>query len=132
MARTNGILLTRRVIYSFAAVLIWVFLITGIFSILADSYMLGVIWLALTLALIIGLTQRSLLSRLENRRMPVLSAVLVLLILMLVAATELVNLLVTDPSTSINYLFDAMYSLGILVLGVNAGYQTLKSYKEQS
>lgn len=132
MSRAKVVILSRRMIVSLAAVFLWIASLTGLFSLLTESYVLGAIWLALAIVLFIGLIQGSLMSRLEGRQVPVPSIVLVVGILLLVGVTELINLLMTKPSMTTSYLFDAAYSIGILILGGYAARQLLRSTSDRS
>ena len=114
------------------AMFLWIASLTGPFSLLTESYVLGAFWLALAIALFMGLIQGSLMSRLEGRQVPVPKIVLVLGILLLIGVTELINLLMTRPSMTTLYLFDVAYSLGILILGEYAARQILRSTGDRS
>ena len=132
MSRAKVVVLSRRMIVSLMAMLLWIASLTGLFSLLTESYVLGAFWLALAIALFIGLIQGSLMFRLEGRQVPVPSVVLVLGILLLVGVTQLINLLMTRPSMTTLYLFDVAYSLGILILGEYAARQILRSTGDRS
>ncbi len=132
MSGAKVVILSRRMMVSLAAVFLWIASLTGLFSLLTESYVLGAFWLALAIVLIIGLIQGSLVSRLEGRQVPVPSIVLVLGILLLVGVTELINLLMTKPSMTTLYLFDVTYSIGILILGGYAARQLLRSTSDRS
>lgn len=132
MSRVKVVVLSRRMIVSLMAILLWIASLTGLFSLLTESYVLGAFWLGLAIILFIGLIQGSLISRSEGMQVPVLSIVLVLGILLLVGVSELINLLMTKPSMTTSYLFDAAFSIGILILGGYAARQLLRSTGDRS
>ncbi|MFQ5923585.1 MAG: hypothetical protein ACE5M4_12155 [Anaerolineales bacterium] len=127
MSQASNIVLTRRLITSLAAVFLWIAIVTGAFSLVTGSTAIGLLWIGIGLALVIALIQGKLMSRLEGRRVPLASVALIVIVIMLVAITELVNLFITKFVISISYFFDVAYSLGIVILGGYAAFQLLKS-----
>ena len=105
---------------------------TGVFSVVTSSYAIGLLWVGLGLALAIVLIQGSLLTRLEQLRIPVPNVVLVLFILVLVGVSELINLLTTTIRPGLPYAFDVVYSVGVLVLAGNATAQLARAPRQRN
>lgn len=132
MGRSGFVFLSRKLIISLAAVFLWMAFVTGIFSIVTGSYAIGLLSVGLALALAIVLIQGSLLARLERQRLPILSIVLVLAILVLVSVSELINLLITPVRLSLPYAFDVAYSVGVLVLSGYAASQLVRAPRQRN
>jgi len=127
MRQSSSVTLTKRLILSVAAVFLWMILVTGVFSVLTGSTLIGVFWLGLALLLVVALLQGELISRLDGRELPFYSIALILLILLLVGITEVINLFITEPRATTSYVFDVAYSLGIVILGGHSGYLLLRA-----
>ncbi len=132
MSQSTSVTLTRRLILSVAAVLLWMMLVTGVFSLVTESTAIGIFWLGLGLALFVALIQGEMMSRLDGRKLPLMSIAIVLVVLLLIGITEVINLLMTEPKLTVSYLFDAAFSLGILILGGYSGYLLLRAPRSQS
>ena len=115
-----------------AAMLLWIMVVTGVFSILSESTLMGLLWLGIALVLVVALVQGTMMSRLEGRKLPIASIALILIILLLVGITEVINLFMTEPNLSVSYLFDVAYSLGIVILGGYSGYLLLRAPRSQA
>jgi len=118
--------LSRKLLRSLCALFIWIALISGIFGLLTGSAITGVVWTGLGLLVLIVVIEGRLISRLEQKQFPVLSLVLIVVVIFLVGVSELINLLTLRPALSVSYVFDALYSLGMLILGGYAALQLLR------
>jgi len=107
-------------------VFIWMAVLTGAFGLLTGSYFSGIVWTSLGVLLLAVVLEGSLISRLEVRQMPLASLVLVTFVIVLIGLSELINLLVTKPALTVSYVFDALYSLGFLILGGYAASQVVR------
>jgi len=131
MTQARIVVLTKRLIFSLAAVLLWIALVTGGFSLVTGSTAVGILWIGAGLAIVIALLQGALMAKIEGRRVPIASVGLILVILVLVAISEFVNLFITKPDDTIAYIFDIAYSLGVVILGGYAALQLIKSPRSE-
>ena len=126
MKQTRTLPLSRKLLRSVCAVFIWMALVTGVFGLLTGSYFSGAAWTGLAVLLLAAVLEGSLFSRLENKQVPLASFLLVALVIFLIGASEIINMLTTRPALTVSYVFDALYSLGFIVLGGYAASQLLR------
>jgi hypothetical protein len=127
MTQANSVRLTKKLIFSLAALLLWIALVTGGFSLVIGSTAVGILWIGFGLAIVVALLQGGLMSKIEGRRVPVASIGLILVIIALIAISELVNLFITKPVDTAAYIFDIAYSLGVVIFGGYAALQLIRS-----
>jgi len=130
MARARTVQLSSKVLRSLSATFIWVAAVTGVFGLLTGSYVSGVASIILAILLLGVVIEGSLLRRLANREVPLASVVLVTVVVILIALSELINLLVTKPTLTVSYVFDALYSVGFLALGSYSTFLLLNHNRE--
>ena len=131
MAETKSVMLTKRLIFSLAAVLFWMTLVTGGFSLVIGSTAVGILWIGAGLAIVVALLQGWLMSKIEGLRVPMASIGLILVILVLIEISEFVNLFITRPVDTVAYIFDIAYSLGVVILGGNAALQLIRAPRSE-
>lgn len=110
------ILISAGMLLIIAAIISWMALLTGVFSISINEIIYGLVWIVIGLVPIVMLLERKLIKRLEGKRIPAANMIMVLVILVLVGISELVNLLASPPSLSIGYFYDLIFSIGYLFL----------------
>lgn len=131
MTQAKSVVLTKRLVFSLAAVLLWIALVTGGFSLVTGSTAVGILWIGAGLAIVVALLQGGVMSKIEGRRVPIASIGLILVIIVLVAISEFVNLFITRPADTVAYIFDIAYSLGVVILGGYAALQLIRSPRSE-
>lgn len=134
--RTNsGFPMTGGLINSTVALLGWFGLSSGIYAILTDAMVEGLVWIVLTLGLSTALLLGKAVAEDENRKVPGILWLFIALVMTVMGATRLYNLTITDVeqlgSLQIPELFQNITAVIYLVLLAIFLWQLILSYRQR-
>jgi len=92
MGDTRGIRLSGNLMYATVALLGWYGLSSGVYAILTDALLVGLLWLALTIVLAAVLFRGKTLAEQENREIPLVMWILVALVVSVIGFARLFDL----------------------------------------
>lgn len=134
--RTNsGLPITGGLINSTVALLGWFGLSSGIYAILTDAVVEGLVWIVLTLGLSATLLRGKAVAKNENREVPGILWLFIALVMTVMGVTRLYNLTITDVeqlgSVQIPELFQNIATAIYLVLLAIFLWQLILAYRQQ-
>jgi hypothetical protein len=116
MKSNSSIQLSRILMYGFAALILWMTILTAIFNFVTGAIFPAVIWLIVGLGVIIILLQGSIIRRLEGQVLPRVNLLFIVAILVLVGLNEIYGLVVSPPSLGFAYLHNLVFVIGYFVI----------------
>jgi len=135
MSTSSGLPVTGGLINSTVALLGWFGLSSGIFAILTDAVVEGLVWIVLTLGLSAALLRGKAVAKNENREVPGILWLFIALVMTVMGVTRLYNLTITDVeqlgSVQIPELFQNIATAIYLVLLALFLWQLILSYRQQ-
>ncbi len=134
--RTNsGLPITGGLINSTVALLGWFGLSSGIYAILTDAVVEGLVWIVLTIGLSAALLRGKAVAKNENREVPGILWLFIALVMTVMGVTRLYNLTITDVeqlgSVQIPELFQNIATAIYLVLLAIFLWQLILAYRQQ-
>jgi len=134
MSTKSGLPLTGGLMNATIALLGWFGLSSGIYAVLTDASVEGLIWIVLTVGLSAMLLRGKTVGAQENRRVPVLLWLFLALFVAVVGATELYNLFITDirqlGTLLIPELFQSLATIVFLALVAVFLWQLIQTYRQ--
>lgn len=110
------VILTKKLLRIFAAIFLWMALLTGVFSFATQAQLSGIFWIGITFVVIIIVFGTNLIERLEGREIPNLNLLLIISVLFLVGADEIYGLIYSTPAISFGYIYNLVLTVGYWIL----------------
>lgn len=123
MDNGSSMILSRRLLISLFALLIWGALSTGITYLLIGNNIAGIVFIILGFGIIILAIDGRITNRLDGKKSPKYTWYLIAIIFLLVAGNEASGLFSAQPTLSPNYIFEVVSITGIFLLICNSIYQ---------
>lgn len=135
MRTSSGFPLTGGLMNSTVALLGWFGLSSGIYAILTDAMVEGLVWIAVTLGLSTALLKGKAIAESENREVPGILWLFIALVMAVLGATRLFNLTITDieqlGSLQIPELFQDIASVIYLIVLAIFLWQLIFAYRQR-
>lgn len=135
MRTSSGFPLTGGLMNSTVALLGWFGLSSGIYAILTDAMVEGLVWIVVTLGLSTALLKGKAIAESENREVPEILWLFVALVMAVLGATRLFNLTITDieqlGSLQIPELFQDIASVIYLIVLAIFLWQLIFAYRQR-
>ncbi len=134
MGGTRGIRLSGNLMYATVALLGWYGLSSGVYAILTDALLEGLLWLVLTIVLAAVLFRGKTVAEQENREIPLVMWILVALVVSVIGFARLFDLSITDielfGTVQMPELFRNISSLIYMVLLAVFIWQLIRAYRK--
>ncbi len=135
MRTSSGFPLTGGLMNSTVALLGWFGLSSGIYAILTDAMVEGLVWIVVTLGLSTALLKGKAIAKSENREVPGILWLFIALVMAVLGATRLFNLTITDieqlGSLQIPELFQDIASVIYLIVLAIFLWQLIFAYRQR-
>ena len=135
MRTSSGFPLTGGLMNSTVALLGWFGLSSGIYAILTDAIVEGLVWIGVTLGLSTALLKGKAIAKSENREVPGILWLFIALVMAVLGATRLFNLTITDieqlGSLQIPELFQDIASVIYLIVLAIFLWQLIFAYRQR-
>lgn len=135
MRTSSGFPLTGGLMNSTGALLGWFGLSSGIYAILTDAMVEGLVWIVVTLGLSTALLKGKAIAESENREVPGILWLFIALVMAVLGATRLFNLTITDieqlGSLQIPELFQDIASVIYLIVLAIFLWQLIFAYRQR-
>lgn len=135
MRTSSGFPLTGGLMNSTVALLGWFGLSSGIYAILTDAMVEGLVWIVVTLGLSTALLKGKAIAESENREVPRILWLFIALVMAVLGATRLFNLTITDieqlGSLQIPELFQDIASVIYLIVLAIFLWQLIFAYRQR-
>jgi len=135
MRTSSGFPLTGGLMNSTVALLGWFGLSSGIYAILTDAMVEGLVWIVVTLGLSTALLKGKAIAKSENREVPGILWLFIALVMAVLGATRLFNLTITDieqlGSLQIPELFQDIASVIYLIVLAILLWQLIFAYRQR-
>jgi len=135
MRTSSGFPLTGGLMNSTVALLGWFGLSSGIYAILTDAIVEGLVWIVVTLGLSTALLKGKAIAESENREVPGILWLFIALVMAVLGATRLFNLTITDieqlGSLQIPELFQDIASVIYLIVLAIFLWQLIFAYRQR-
>lgn len=135
MRTSSGFPLTGGLMNSTVALLGWFGLSSGIYAILTDAMVEGLVWIVVTLGLSTALLRGKAIAESENREVPGILWLFIALVMAVLGATRLFNLTITDieqlGSLQIPELFQDIASVIYLIVLAIFLWQLIFAYRQR-
>ncbi|MCH8339563.1 MAG: hypothetical protein IIA51_08335 [Chloroflexi bacterium] len=135
MRTSSGFPLTGGLMNSTVALLGWFGLSSGIYAILTDAMVEGLVWIVVTLGLSTALLKGKAIAESENREVPGILWLFIALVMAVLGATRLFNLTITDieqlGSLQIPELFQDIASVIYLIVLAIFLWQLIFAYRQR-
>lgn len=135
MRTSSGFPLTGGLMNSTVALLGWFGLSSGIYAILTDAMVEGLVWIVVTLGLSTALLKGKAIAESKNREVPRILWLFFALVMAVLGATRLFNLTITDieqlGSLQIPELFQDIASVIYLIVLAIFLWQLIFAYRQR-
>jgi len=135
MSTSSGLPVTGGLINSTVALLGWFGISSGIYAILTDALIEGLVWIVLTFGLSAVLLRGKAVAEDENREVPVILWLFIALVMAVIGVTRLYSLTITDVeqlgSLQIPELFQNFATTAYVILLAIFLWQLIVTYRQR-